>query len=95
MKTESLILLFLLIALLSIPEYSRAANPITCEKLGGVAESIGRARDRGGKLVDVLKIVSGSELTKEIAIDAYKRIYLTPSQLSDEWVIKCYEATEE
>lgn len=80
--------------LLTLTCNALAEESASCESIGNIAEAVGNARDRGGKLVDVLKVVSGNELSKEIAIDAYKRIYLTPGQLSDEWVIKCYEATE-
>ena len=67
-------------------------DKISCERLGDIAESIGGARDRGVKLVVVMKIVGVSELTKAMALDIYKRSYFTPAELSDRWVIKCYDS---
>lgn len=61
-----------------------------CVDTGRLAESIANARDSGIKLSDLISMDVFKNNPKTIALDVYKRIYLTPGQLSDSWVIKCY-----
>ena len=63
-----------------------------CAMAGDYAESIGTYRDKGLKLMSVLEVAGDSDMIRTITLDAYKRSYLTPVQLSDRWVLKCYEA---
>ena len=63
----------------------------SCNKVGAFAESIATYRDKGFTLAQQIGGSETGSITVVIALDVYKRLYLTPKQLSDSWVIKCFE----
>ena len=63
-----------------------------CISIASYAKTAAEARDIGVPLIELLT-PSDSKLIKSVALDVYKRSYLTPTDISNRWALKCYEAT--